>query len=317
MKIVVLDVFPIYPEASVWDWLAPYGEYIVYPRTCAEETVAHCADADAVLTNKVVFGEREMAQLPNLKYIGVLATGYNTIDVNAARLHGIVVTNIPAYSTRSVAQTVFAHILNITNAVGHYATDNAHGRWASSADFCYHDTTLTELDGKQMGIVGFGRIGQATATMALAFGMRVLAYTSKPQDTLPEGVQKATLDEVFSQADIVSLHCPLTADTRGLVNAERLAMMKREAILINTSRGPVVDEQALADALNAGRIQAAGLDVLSQEPPLPDCPLITARNCYLTPHIAWATREARSRLIAICQQNFEAFVHGNPINVVG
>lgn len=316
MKIVVLDVHPIYPEAGVWEWLAPYGEYVVYPRTCAEDTVARCADADVVLTNKVVFGESEMARLPKLKYIGVLATGYNTIDVNAARRHGIVVTNIPAYSTRSVAQSVFAHILNITNAVGHYATDNANGRWAASEDFCYHDTPLTELDGKQMGIIGFGRTGQATAQLALAFGMQVLAYTSKPQEALPEGVIKATLDEVFSRADIVSLHCPLTAETRGLVNAQRLERMKPEAILINTSRGPVVDEQALADALNAGRIRAAGLDVMCQEPPRADCPLITARNCFLTPHIAWATCEARQRLLKICQQNLEAFAQGKPINVV-
>ena len=316
MKIAVLDVYPIYPDASVWEWIAPYGEYTVYDRTLADETIARCLDADAVITNKVVFGEKEFAQLPRLKYIGVLATGYNTIDVEAAHRRGIIVTNIPAYSTHSVAQSIFAHLLNITNAVGHYAADNAHGRWTSSPDFCYHDTPLTELDGKVMGIVGFGRTGQATATLALAFGMRVLAYTSKPQEALPEGVTKATLDDVFSQADIVSLHCPLTAETRGLVNAQRLATMKPEAILINTSRGPVVDEQALADALNAGLIQAAGLDVLSQEPPKADCPLLTARNCYITPHIAWATREARQRLIKICQQNFDAFAQGKPINVV-
>lgn len=210
MKIAVLDVYPIYPDASVWEWIAPYGEYTVYDRTLADETIARCLDADAVITNKVVFGEKEFAQLPRLKYIGVLATGYNTIDVEAAHRRGIIVTNIPAYSTHSVAQSVFAHLLNITNAVGHYAADNAHGRWTSSPDFCYHDTPLTELDGKVMGIVGFGRTGQATATLALAFGMRVLAYTSKPQEALPEGVTKATLNDVFCQADIVSLHCQCT-----------------------------------------------------------------------------------------------------------
>ena len=326
MKAVVLDAYTLNPGDLSWEWLNQLGEAVVYPRTAPEDVVCRCQGADAVLTNKVVLGEAEMAQLPELKYIGVLATGYNVVDLAAASAHGIVVTNIPAYSTASVAQSVFAHILNITNRVGHYAEENrstspqaskrAGSRWAESIDFSYYDTPLTELDGKTMGIVGYGRTGSRTAAIALAFGMTVRVYTSKPQDALPEGVVKTTLDDVFRLSDIVSLHCPLTPDTHHLVNAARLSLMKPTAILINTSRGPVVDEQALADALRRGTIQAAGVDVLDHEPPSPDCPLLTAPNCFITPHIAWATREARIRLMDICRQNLAAFANGQPINVV-
>lgn len=326
MKAVVLDAYTLNPGDLSWEWLNQLGEAVVYPRTAPEDVVCRCQGADAVLTNKVVLGEAEMAQLPELKYIGVLATGYNVVDLAAASAHGIVVTNIPAYSTASVAQSVFAHILNITNRVGHYADENrstspqaskrAGSRWAESIDFSYYDTPLTELDGKTMGIVGYGRTGSRTAAIALAFGMTVRVYTSKPQDALPEGVVKTTLDDIFRLSDIVSLHCPLTPDTHHLVNAARLSLMKPTAILINTSRGPVVDEQALADALRRGTIQAAGVDVLDHEPPSPDCPLLTAPNCFITPHIAWATREARIRLMDICRQNLAAFANGQPINVV-
>ena len=313
MKTVVLDAHTLNPGDLSWDWLSRFGEAAIYPRTAADEIVTRAADADAVLTNKVILGEKEIAALPKLRYIGVLATGYNVVDLAAASARGIVVTNIPAYSTASVAQSVFAHILNITNRVGHYSSPT---RWAESVDFCYYDTPLTELEGKTMGIVGFGRTGSRVAIIALAFGLHVLAYTSKPQEALPAGVTKALLDDVFRLSDIVSLHCPLTADTRHLVNVARLALMKPTAILINTSRGPVVDEQALADALRNSSIQAAGVDVLEHEPPAPDCPLLNAPNCYITPHIAWATREARIRLMQICEENLAAFVAGAPRNKV-
>lgn len=320
MKAVVLDAHSVNPGDLSWEWLESLGSFVAYPRTAPEETVARCLDADAVLTNKVVLGEKELAALPKLKYIGVLATGYNVVDLAAASARGIVVTNIPAYSTDSVAQSVFAHILNITNSVGHYAALNQQGthpsRWAENIDFCYYDTPLTELAGKTMGIIGYGRTGSRVAALALAFGMKVFVYTSKPQETLPEGIVKASLDDIFRLSDIVSPHCPLTPDTHHLVNASRLALMKPTAILINTSRGPVVDEQALADALRNGTLRAAGVDVLEHEPPSPDCPLLSAPNCFITPHIAWATKEARTRLMQICRQNLTAFAEGQPINVV-
>ena len=314
MKTVVLDAQTVNPGDLSWEWLDSLGESIVYPRTASDEIIARCQDADAILTNKVILGEKEMTALPRLKYIGVLATGYNVVDLAAASRLGVVVTNIPAYSTDSVAQSVFAHILNITNSIGHYAS--VPSRWAESIDFCYYDTPLTELAGKTIGIIGYGRTGSRTAAIALAFGMKVLAFTSKSQTALPEGIIKTPLDDVFRLADIVSLHCPLTPDTHHLVNASRLALMKPTAILINTSRGPVIDEQALADALLNGTLRAAGVDVLDHEPPAPDCPLLSAPNCHITPHIAWATREARIRLMEICRKNLSAFAAGEPINVV-
>ena len=238
------------------------------------------------------------------------------VDIEAAKERGIVVTNIPAYSTSSVAQMVFAHILNITQRVGHYAEDNAKGRWTESVDFCYWDTNLVELDGKKMGIVGFGNIGKATARIAQAFGMEVLVYTSKEQHELPEGMKKVSLDVLFAECDVVSLHCPLTPDTKEMVNAERLKLMKPNAILINTGRGPLVNEQDLADALNEGRIGATGLDVLSVEPSVKNNPLLGAKNCFITPHIAWATKEARTRLMDIAVGNLKAYQEGHIINNV-
>ena len=278
--------------------------------------IERAKDADALLINKVLLGEKEFAQLPQLKYVGVQATGYNVVDVEAARRHGITVTNIPAYSTGSVAQMVMAHLLNIAQSVEYYARQNRTGRWGANPDFCYWDTPLMELTGKQMGIVGLGRTGSAVAHLAQAFGMRVAAYTSKPQCELPEGIEKVSLETLFATSDVVSLHCPLVPATHHLVNAERLALMKPTAILINTSRGPVVDEQALADALNRGALHAAGIDVLCEEPPRSDSPLLTARNCFVTPHIAWATIEARKRLLEICEDNLRAFSEGHPQNVV-
>ena len=263
-----------------------------------------------------MLGENEFAQLPHLRYVGVQATGYNVVDVEAARRYGIIVTNIPAYSTASVAQMVMAHLLNITQSVDYYAQQNYAGRWSTNPDFCYWDNRLIELAGKQMGIVGFGRTGSAVARLAQAFGMRIVTYTSKPQDTLPDGVEKCSLDTLFATSDVVSLHCPLVPATHHLVNAERLAQMKATAILINTARGPIVDEEALAHALNSGMLYAAGVDVLCEEPPRAQSPLLKARNCFVTPHIAWATLEARTRLLQICEANLRAFIEGHPQNVV-
>ena len=316
MKIVILDGYALNPGDLSYDCLRQFGELTVYDRTAPEELISRAIDADALLTNKVVLGEKEFAQLPRLRYIGVQATGYNVVDVEAARRHGITVTNIPAYSTASVAQMVMAHLLNITQRVGYYAEQNRAGRWATNPDFCYWDTPLIELADKQMGIIGFGRTGSAVAHLAKAFGMKVAAYTSKPQEELPEGIIKMSLEELFRTSDVVSLHCPLTPTTHHLVNAERLALMKPTAILINTARGPIIDEQALADALNSERIYAAGIDVLCEEPPRQGSPLLSARNCFVTPHIAWATLEARTRLLKICEENLRAFVEGSPQNVV-
>lgn len=316
MKITILDGYALNPGDLSYDCLRQFGELTIYDRTAPEELIERAKDADAVLTNKVVMGEAEFAQLPRLRYIGVQATGYNVIDVEAARRHGITVTNIPAYSTDSVAQMVMAHLLNITQSVDYYARENRTGRWADNPDFCYWDNPLIELAGKQMGIVGFGRTGSAVARLALAFGMKVMAYTSKPQSALPEGVEKMGLDVLFATSDVVSLHCPLTPTTHHLIGAERLALMKPTAILINTARGPIIDEQALADALNSGTLHAAGIDVLAEEPPREDSPLLSARHCFVTPHIAWATLEARTRLLQICEANLRAFIDEKPQNVV-
>jgi len=316
MKIVVLDGYGLNPGDLSWEGMQALGEFTVYDRTAPEGLLERSAGAEVLITNKTVITAQDMATLPALKYIGVLATGYNIIDVKAARERGIIVTNIPAYSTNSVAQMVFAHILNITQRVGHYAYANRHGRWANNPDFCYWDTNLIELDGKKMGIIGLGNTGRATARIAASMGMQVCAYTSKPQSELPEGMQKMELDEIFRQCDIVSLHCPLTPDTKDLVNAKRLAAMKPTAILINTGRGPLVNEQDLADALNKGVIAAAGLDVLSSEPPQYTNPLLTAKNCFITPHIAWATKEARIRLMDIAVANLKGFISGNIVNNV-
>lgn len=315
-KIVVLDGYAMNPGDLSFAGLEALGDCTVYDFTRPEEVIPRAQDAEMVLTNKTRLTAEMIAAMPKLEYIGVLATGYNNVDIEAARQRGIVVANVPAYSTASVAQLAFAHILNITMQVQHHSEKVHKGRWMRNRDFCFWDNTLIELEGKTIGLVGFGNTGQATAAIALGFGMKVLAYTSKSQDKLPEGVCSVSLDELFSSSDIVSLHCPLTPETRGLVNAERIAQMKSTAILINTSRGPVVDERALADALNAGRLYAAGVDVLSSEPPKADNPLLTAKNCYITPHIAWATKEARERLMAITTENVQAFLAGHPINDV-
>lgn len=316
MKIVVLDGYGLNPGDLSWKGMEALGELTVYDRTSPSELMERSEGAEALITNKTLITAENMEALPELKYIGVLATGYNVVDIEAAKARGIVVTNIPAYSTSSVTQMVFAHILNITQRVGHYAEENSKGRWTNNADFCYWDTDLVELDGKKMGIVGFGNIGQATARIAQAFGMEVLLYTSREQSALPQGMRKVALDELFAESDVISLHCPLTPDTKEMVNAERLKLMKPGAILVNTGRGPLVNEQDLADALNEGRIAAAGLDVLSIEPANADNPLLGAKNCFITPHIAWATKEARTRLMQIAVQNLKSYQEGYIINNV-
>ena len=316
MKIVVLDGYAANPGDLSWDGMKALGECVIYERTAPEQVLERAAGAEVVLTNKVVITAEHIAALPDLKYIGVLATGYNIVDVEAARNRGIVVTNIPAYSTDSVAQMVFAHILNICLQVQHY-TDEVHdGRWTSSPDFCFWDTPLMELSGKKLGIVGLGHTGSATARIAIGFGMQVCAYTSKSHFQLIPEIKKMELDELFRECDIVSLHCPLNEQTRGMVNAARLKTMKPTAILINTGRGPLVNEQDLADALNNGTIYAAGVDVLSQEPPRADNPLLHARNCFITPHIAWASGEARQRLMQIAVDNLNGYITGKVVNNV-
>jgi glycerate dehydrogenase len=316
MKITVLDGYAANPGDLSWDELHALGECHIYDRTLPNEVVERCKDADAVLTNKVVLDRNIIEALPNLKYIGVLATGFNVIDLAAATEHQIVVTNIPAYSTNSVAQMVFAHILNIYEQVQHHSDEVRKGRWSNNADFCFWDSPLIELKGKKIGIIGLGHIGQAVARIAIAFDMPVFAATSKVFLQLIPEIKKMEMDELFKECDIITLHCPLAEDTYHLVDARRLSLMKPSAILINTSRGPLIDEQALADALNNKQIYAAGVDVLSIEPPKADNPLLTARNCFITPHIAWATVEARQRLNAVMVQNLQAFVEGKPINVV-
>ena len=316
MKITVLDGYGLNPGDLSWDGMAALGELNVFDRTAPEETYDRSKDSEILITNKTILDAATISRLPKLKYIGVLATGYNVVDIDAAKKHSVTVTNIPAYSTQSVAQQVFALILAITNRVEHYASENRNGRWSRNPDFCYWDTPLTELSGKQMGIIGLGNIGQAVARIALAFGMKVTAYTSKPQDKLPERVEKKGLREILAESDIVTLHCPLTPANEKMIDASALSKMKPTAILINTGRGPLIDENAVATALRDGRLGAFGADVLSSEPPSPDNPLLTAPNAYITPHIAWATKEARVRLMEIAVGNVEAFLDGKPRNTV-
>lgn len=316
MKIVILDGFTVAQTDLSWACLDNIAEVVVYDRTSPDEVVERCQGAEIVLTNKVVLNAEVLNLLPRLMYIGVLATGYNVVDLEAAARQSIVVTNIPAYSTQSVAQMVFAHLLNIVGRVDSYARANREGRWCQSEDFCYLDHNMFELAGKRFGIVGLGNIGVEVARIANAFGMHVLAFTSKKGE-LPYGVKSVSLDELFSTCDIVSLHCPLTDDTRHLVNSARLATMKSTAIIINTGRGPLVNDLELAQALNDNAIAAYAADVLTVEPAEEGNPLLSAKNCYLTPHIAWATREARQRLMDICAENIKAFLRGKPVNVVG
>ena len=316
MKIVILDGFTANPGDLSWERLAALGELTVYDRTTAQQTIERAAEADIVLTNKVLLRRQEIEQLPKLRYIGVLATGYNVVDIEAACERGIVVTNVPAYSTESVAQMVFAHLLTVTNRTEHYALQNREGRWTSSPDFSYWDTHLTELAGKTFGIVGLGNIGSRVAAIASAFGMRVMAYTSKEPSLLPLYIKKGTMEEVLAQSDVVSLHCPLTDNTHHLICRDTLKQMKPTAILINTGRGPLVCEEDVAEALNTGSLYAYCADVLSKEPAEASNPLLKCPAAYITPHIAWATEEARRRLVDVAVGNVCAFVGGTPQNVI-
>ena len=314
MKIVVLDGYTANPGDLSWKNLEALGALTVYERTQPAETVARAADAEIVLTNKVIVSKEVMAQLPKLKYIGVLATGYNVVDIQEAHERGIIVTNVPAYSTESVAQMVFAHLLTVTNRTEHYAIQNRRGRWTENPDFCYWDFPHMELAGKTFGIVGLGNIGQRVAQIALAFGMKVKALSSKT--SLPAGIEKASLEELLATSDVLSLHCPLTENTRHLINADTLRQMKSTAILINTGRGPLIDDQAVAEALADGRLAAFCADVLTEEPPKADNPLLKQPNAFFTPHIAWASKEARIRLLQVATDNVRAFIGGKPVNVV-
>ena len=317
MKIVILDGYTADPSSLSWNPLKEIGELTVYDRTKPDETVCRAKDAEIVLTNKVLIKRQEIEQLPKLKYIGVLATGYNVVDVEAAREHGIIVTNVPAYSTESVAQMVFSHLLTVTNHTEHYAIQNREGKWSSCPDFSYWDTQLTELAGKTFGIVGLGNIGIRVAAIAHAFGMHIIALTSKSADELPPYIAKRTKDDLLAVSDVLSLHCPLTPDTQHLISRDALQKMKPSAILINTGRGPLIDDQAVAEALHSNRLRAFCADVLTEEPPKADNPLLKCENAYITPHIAWASCEARIRLVDVAINNVRAFTEGKPQNVVG
>lgn len=316
IRIVVLDGHTVTPGDLSWQQFEELGEVVVYPCTKAEETIERSKGADVLLTNKVVIDRSIMEALPGLKYIGVLATGYNVVDIDEATKRGIVVTNIPAYSTDSVAQMMFAHLLNITNSIGHYAKENRQGRWSRNEDFCYWDTPMLELAGKTLGIVGLGNIGLKVAEIARAFGMDVFAFTHREASSLPFEIHKTTLDGLLSAGDIITLHCPLSDKTFEMINRESIAKMKQGAILINTGRGQLVNEHDVAEALASGQLAAYGADVMEQEPPSANNPLLSAPNAFITPHIAWATFEARGRLMTIAANNVKAFIEGQPVNVV-
>ena len=314
MKIVVLDGHTLNPGDLTWEGIKALGETVIHERSAFGELRERLKGAEATLTNKVPLGRELIEQLPELRYIGVTATGFNIVDVAAARERNIVVSNVPAYGTDSVAQTVFALLLELTHRAGHHSQTVREGKWARCPDFSYWDFPLVELSGLTLGIIGYGRIAKKVAAIAEAFGMKILVAKHRPD--LESPYPTADVDEVFRRSDVLTLHCPLTPATKGIVNAARLASMKPSAFLINTSRGPLIDEGALADALNAGKIAGAGLDVLSVEPPPDDHPLYRAKNCFITPHYAWATKAARQRLMDVTVKNLAAFAAGSPQNVV-
>ena len=315
MKIVVLDGYVLNPGDLSWDGLIKLGDCTIYDRTAPEHTIERAKEAEVAITNKVVFDKNTIQSLPKLKYIGVLATGYNVVDTVAAKNAGIVVTNIPAYSTASVAQMVFSHILNFAQNVSVHAASVSSGEWANSIDFAYWKTPQTELAGKKLGIIGFGQIGQAVAKIGLAFGMEVI-FNNRSQKQTELKATQVDLETLLSESDFISINCPLTPENSGFINKDTIEKMKSTAFLVNTGRGPLINEQDLANALNSGKIAGAGLDVLSVEPALKSNPLPFAKNCFITPHIAWATFEARTRLMNIATENLKAFIDGNPQNVV-
>jgi glycerate dehydrogenase len=316
LKIVVLDGFAMNPGDLSWDSIEKLGECTFYDRTSSAEVFERAIDADALITNKVVINKALIDKLPRLKYIGVTATGYNVVDIQAAIERNITVTNIPAYSTDSVAQLVFSHILNVANRVELHASSVRNGEWAKSPDFSYSKSAQVELAGKTLGIVGYGQIGRKVAEIGQAFGMKVIFQNRSEKTNLPSGIVQKSLTEIFIESDFISLNCPLTAENKEFVNESLLNKIKPTTVLINTGRGGLINEPDLAAALNSGRIAAACLDVLSTEPPAADNPLITAKNCFITPHIAWATFEARQRLLCITIENLKCFIAGVPQNVI-
>jgi glycerate dehydrogenase len=316
MKIVVLDGYALNPGDLSWEGLKRLGDCLVFDRIKPEEVYSKIIDAEIIITNKVVIDKHLLDQLPALKYIGVTATGYNVVDVLTATKHNVVVTNIPAYSTDSVAQLVFSHILNVANRVELHSNSVKAGNWSRKADFAYWETPQMELAGKTLGIIGFGRIGRKVAEIAQAFGMKVVFQNRSVKNDIPEGIVQKSLHEVFAESDFLSLNCPLTAGNSAFVNKNLIETMKPTAVLINTGRGGLINESDLADALNSGRISAACLDVLSTEPPIQQNPLVSAKNCFITPHIAWATYEARQRLMNIAVDNLKSYLSGDTKNVV-
>lgn len=316
MKIVVLDGYTLNPGDLNWEKFSEIGELKVYDRTSPQDILERTTDANIVLTNKTVLTAENIAAMNKVEYIGVLATGVNVVDLEYTKKTGITVTNVPGYSGSSSAQMVFALILELTNRVGHHSQTVTDGKWSASKDFCYWDYPLVELEGMTLGIVGYGGIGKAVARIGLAFGMNILIYNRSVPPDLPDGITYSDLDNLIHSSDIISLHCPLTPQTKGMINKESLAQMKKTAYLINTSRGPLIVENDLADFLNEGRIAGAAMDVLDVEPPDKNCPLLTAKNCYITPHIAWATIASRERLMSIAVENIKSYLAGNPQNVV-
>ncbi len=310
MKIIILDGYTENPGDLSWDGFAALGELMVYEHTPAEEIIPRIGDAQVVLTNKTPLSAQVFDACPQIRYVGVLATGYNVVAVDAARAHGVVVTNVPAYGTQAVAQYVFALLLELCHHVGHHNAAVQQGRWTKGRDFCFWDYPLMELAGKTLGIIGYGRIGQATAQIARAFGMKVLACSAHGGEGL------VTLDEVLCQSDVISLHCPLTKENTGMINRDAIARMKDGVLIINTARGPLIDEAALRDALLSGKVQGAALDVVSAEPIRTDNPLLGLDNCLITPHIAWAPKESRQRLMDVAVENLKAFLKGAPVHNV-
>lgn len=319
MKIVVLDGYTLNPGDLSWDGIKQFGDLTVHDRTdfAVENVIQTIGDAEIIFTNKTPLPKEVLEKVPSVKYIGVLATGYNVVDTDAAKELGISVTNIPTYGTTAVAQFTIALLLEICHHIGAHSDAVQNGDWTKSPDFCFWNFPLIELAGKTMGLIGFGRIGQATARIAQSFGLNILAHDSYQDATLESDTCKyATLDELLNKSDIISLHCPLTDSTQGIINKNSIAKMKDGVMILNTSRGPLLVEQDLCDALNAGKVAGAAVDVVSAEPIKPDNPLLKAKNCIITPHIAWAPKESRARLMDIALENLGSFVNGNPVNVV-
>ncbi|MDR2440089.1 MAG: D-2-hydroxyacid dehydrogenase [Planctomycetaceae bacterium] len=317
LQITILDGAALNPGDLSWGALEQLGELTVYSHSKPHEVIPRAINADAVFTNKVLFSKEVLSQLPKLKYIGIFATGYNVVDLDAARQYGIPVTNIPGYSTESVVQLTWAHLLNLTFRLCDHDASVKQGDWSQCPNFCYWNHSLLELSGLTFGTIGYGAIGRRVTQIADAFGMNVLAYTPRPHSkTTDPFVQMVSLESLLKQSDVVSLHCPLTSENKEMINSKTIALMKPTAFLLNVSRGHLIDEQALADALNWGNLAGAGLDVLSEEPPNSSNPLFHARNCFFTPHIAWATLAARKRLLKIAVENFQSFLNGKTQNDV-